>query len=220
MQGVGKITILNVIPLAALRRVLGSILAVLQANHPGFFERMEGYCETRFLIDPVDIPFAFTFLPDPLNASIEPSWDAGDDNWDVRVTGRLNDLVDLFEGEVDGDALFFSRAITVEGDTSAVLALRNAIDSEEIKLVSEIAARFGPFGAPIRIAGENAPRLLARSHDFVEGLRARILKPVVEPLKQNNQSLREELERLKSELASVRAGGRSRVKSKKPHAQA
>jgi len=41
-------------------------------------------------------------------------------------------MIELLEGRADGDALFFSRTLTVEGDMEAVVALRNAIDGSEI----------------------------------------------------------------------------------------
>jgi len=48
-------------------------------------------------------------------------------------------------GTWDGDALFFSRDLMIEGDTSAALALRNAIDDAELDLSVEIAGLGGPF---------------------------------------------------------------------------
>jgi predicted lipid carrier protein YhbT len=37
----------------------------------------------------------------------------------------------LLEGKLDGDALFFSRDLVVDGDTEAVVMLRNIIDGAE-----------------------------------------------------------------------------------------
>ena len=60
-------------------------------------------------------------------------------------------------GAFDGDALFFSRDLIIEGDTEAVLALRNAIDNEEIDLAAEVTALFGPLE---RLVETPARRLL------------------------------------------------------------
>ena len=54
-------------------------------------------------------------------------------------------LREVLEGRLDGDALFFSRDLAIEGDTAAVVALRNAIDNEELDLVSEAMALLGPL---------------------------------------------------------------------------
>ena len=76
-------------------------------------------------------------------------------HWDARIAGPLAALIGLVHGAYDGDALFFSRDLVIEGDTAAVLALRNAIDNEEL----DLAAR---DDAPVRSAGE-ARRRRARA---------------------------------------------------------
>lgn len=52
----------------------------------------------------------------------------------------------LIDGSYDGDALFFSRDLVVEGDIEAVIALRNAIDDAGVDLVADTAALLGPLG--------------------------------------------------------------------------
>jgi predicted lipid carrier protein YhbT len=79
-------------------------------------------------------------------------------------------LVDLLEGGLDGDALFFSRDIEIEGDTGAVLALRNAVESEEIVLFEEFAGALGPFGAPVRLVGERGPDAVAAARSALNRL--------------------------------------------------
>lgn len=54
-------------------------------------------------------------------------------------------LIGLIDGSYDGDALFFSRDLVVEGDVEAVLALRNAIDDAGVDLVTDTAAMLGPL---------------------------------------------------------------------------
>ena len=39
----------------------------------------------------------------------------------------------LLDGTLDGDALFFSRIISISGRTEAVLALRNTIEDAELR---------------------------------------------------------------------------------------
>jgi O2-independent ubiquinone biosynthesis accessory factor UbiT len=53
------------------------------------------------------------------------------------LAGGLAALLGLVYGAFDGDALFFSRDLVVEGDTGAMLALRNAIDNAEFDLAVE-----------------------------------------------------------------------------------
>lgn len=59
-------------------------------------------------------------------------------------------LLALLEGKLDGDALFFSRDITVTGDMEAMLALRNALDDCNIDLPSDLGTSAGPFAPMVR----------------------------------------------------------------------
>jgi predicted lipid carrier protein YhbT len=80
---------------------------------------------------------------------------------DARIAGPLSAFLAMMHGAEDGDALFFSRDLTVEGDTAAVLALRNAMDDAELDLTEELAALAGPLGgaaAPDAGAGRNGDR--------------------------------------------------------------
>ncbi|NEW89604.1 sterol-binding protein, partial [Rhodopseudomonas sp. WA056] len=55
----------------------------------------------------------------------------------------------MTDGSYDGDALFFSRDIEIDGDMEAVVALRNAIDDSRVDFLKESVAWFGPLAAPI-----------------------------------------------------------------------
>lgn len=135
---------LRPLPLAPLQLPLGLLLRRLARHHPGMFARLGEHASRRFGIDPTDLPFAFILAPDPRRAALSvvrrlPA------RLDVRIAGPLGALVGLVDGDLDGDALFFSRDLAVEGDVEAVLALRNAIDDAGIDLVDEIASLLGPL---------------------------------------------------------------------------
>lgn len=49
----------------------------------------------------------------------------------------------MVDGRYDGDALFFTRDLRVEGDTEAIVCLRNALDDVEGSVADDIAAFFG-----------------------------------------------------------------------------
>ena len=166
---------LTELPLAALQRALGAALALVARNHPRLFERLEGYWDARFVIDPVDLPVVFLLCPDPARPRLTAAWSRNGFNATATVSGRMLRLIDLLEGELDGDALFFSRDIEIEGDTGAILALRNAIESEEIVLFRELAAALGPFGAPVRIVGERGPDAVAAARGALNRLSTLVL---------------------------------------------
>ncbi len=109
------------------------------------FARLGVQSEKIFLIDPTDLPLAFVLAPKPEAPRLDLVRRENASRWDARIAGPLAALLGLVHGVFDGDALFFSRDLTIEGDTEAVLALRNAIDNEEIDLVAEAAGLFGPL---------------------------------------------------------------------------
>ncbi|MDO5706141.1 MAG: sterol-binding protein [Paracoccus sp. (in: a-proteobacteria)] len=65
---------------------------------------------------------------------------------DARIAGPVG----MLHGRCDGDALLFSRDLTSEGDTEAVLALRNALDDAGLDLSEELAQMSGPLATPLR----------------------------------------------------------------------
>ena len=103
--------------------------------------------EKRFGIKPTDLPFAFVLEPRPKSPKIVAVRNLPHDI-PVRIAGPLAGLLGLIDGSYDGDALFFSRDLTVEGDVEAVVALRNAIDSEDVDFVADTATLLGPL-APL-----------------------------------------------------------------------
>lgn len=58
-------------------------------------------------------------------------------------------LLGMIDGRYDGDALFFTRDLIVEGDTEAVVCLRNALDDVEGNVADDVATFFGAVGKRI-----------------------------------------------------------------------
>ncbi len=133
-------------PLALLRPVFQQLIAGMLDRHGQMFERLGEYGETTFLIDPVDMPVVFLLKPHPLRPRLTPHGRDEALAWEAAIRGPLSKFITMVQGEEDGDALFFSREIVIEGDTEAVLALRNAFDDADIDLVEEIEAMLGPAG--------------------------------------------------------------------------
>jgi len=87
----------------------------------------------------------------------------------VRISGPLSAFLGMMHGAYDGDALFFSRDLTVEGDTEAALALRNAIDDAELDLAAELQTLAGPLRAPLAAVLTAAERRTGVALHRVEG---------------------------------------------------
>jgi len=137
------------LPLAPLQPILSRIMTGMVRRHPDVFERLSGVAEPRYLIDPVDLPFCFLLVLDEAAPTLKAVRDAGSEDVAARIRGPLQSLVDLLEGKSDGDALFFSRTLVVEGNTEAVVALRNALDGCEINLLSDLLQEAGPLAGPV-----------------------------------------------------------------------
>jgi O2-independent ubiquinone biosynthesis accessory factor UbiT len=142
-------TVLRLAPLSPLSFVAAKLAESLGRRHPALVARLGEQVDKIFLIDPTDLPLAFLLSPRPDAPRLEAVRREAAGAWNARIAGPLAALIGLVHGAYDGDALFFSRDLVIEGDTEAVLALRNAIDNEEIDLASEIAALLGPFEASV-----------------------------------------------------------------------
>lgn len=167
------------LPAVLLQPALDAAMAAFHRRHPDVFERLSGLDHPVFLIDPVDLPLVFILRPDPRAPRLSAARHAESASVDAVIRGPLLRLIDLLEGRIDGDALFFSRELTIEGDTEAVVALRNAVDGAEIDLVGDVLSRLGPLARPARRAAGLATALLARAAEDLETLRAAIIAPAM-----------------------------------------
>jgi predicted lipid carrier protein YhbT len=145
--------LLRPLPLFPLRLALGRVVSRLAAERPAIFRRLGNHADKVYLIDAVDLPFVFRLRPCAERPSLDLCRRTAAGPWEARIAGPLAALLGMIHGSFDGDALFFSRDIVIEGDTEAVLALRNALDDAEIDLLSEAAGLFGPAGGVVERAG-------------------------------------------------------------------
>jgi predicted lipid carrier protein YhbT len=107
-------------------------LRSLARRRPAVFDRLGDHRAARFLIDPVDLPFAFLMIPDGESAVVRVVSKDETLPSDVTIRGPILMLLGLLDGTFDGDALFFHRTVSVSGQTEAIVALRNAIEDAEL----------------------------------------------------------------------------------------
>ncbi|PTM42100.1 SCP2 sterol-binding domain-containing protein [Bosea sp. 124] len=136
---------LRPLPLAPLQPALALMLRRIGQSHPGLHGRLGEHASKRFGIDPTDLPFGFVLEPRPQRPSVQAVRTLPK-RLDARISGPLSALIGMAEGSLDGDALFFSRMLVVEGDVEAVLALRNAIDDARLDLGALLFGGLGPLG--------------------------------------------------------------------------
>ena len=144
------------LPLTPVSILLTRLARRVAARHPNLFGRMGEYGGASFELDMTDQPFVLILdlangMPTMKARRRGPARSAA-----AAIRGPISGFLGMMHGTWDGDALFFSRDLSVEGDTSAVLALRNAIDDAELDLVEEIGL------------GETSRALLRRAFGTVE----------------------------------------------------
>jgi predicted lipid carrier protein YhbT len=140
------------VPLALLQPILNRIAIHVARSHPELFARLEAHTSTRFLIDPIDLPFVLLLRPDAAAPHLQAYRRYERIRHDACIAGTFFDLLDMIEGSADGDALFFSRHLRVTGDTQAVVTLRNALDDLEGNLVEVVLSALGPLQKPASLA--------------------------------------------------------------------
>ena len=166
------------LPPAMLQPFLNAAMTMMCRRHPGLFDRLAGLGDATFLIDPIDLPFGFLLRPSPPPSLVAVAKEAPTKTPTATVRSSLSTLIRLLEGKLDGDAVFFSRDLVVEGNTEAVVTLRNAIDGAGIDLLEDLLSELGPLAGPAgRLAG-GAIAVLSRINRDIGFLGRAFLAPI------------------------------------------
>lgn len=188
----------KLVPRAAVQSLATAVMAAVHRRYPDLHGRMRDSGDFSFLIDPADFPFRFLlrFEEDAPRIAV---LDAAEDDVeaDAAIRGRVSDLIGVLQGEADGDALFFSRSLIVEGNMEATLALRNAIENAEI----DLSAMFGPFGGAARAGTRAVDALAGRAARDLRAVRSMLLGPVERECERNKL----EIAKLHRQVALLRA---------------
>ena len=144
--------LLTPVPLALLQPIFARIATHVAQSRPELFNRLGPHAGKRFLIDPIDLPFVLVLTPEPERPHMTAYRRYQRPAHDAAIAGTFFNLLDMIDGSLDGDALFFSRDLRVSGDTEAVVALRNALDDFEGSALDSVVGSFGPLSAPAAMA--------------------------------------------------------------------
>lgn len=119
---------LNRLPRPLIDRLLARLTRALGTRHPALTNRLAGLDPFVVAVYATDLDFDLEMCWDGTSLTLARSTHAAG----ARVSGPAALLLELVAGRVDGDALFFSGQLTVEGRTDLVVGLRNALDGEDI----------------------------------------------------------------------------------------
>lgn len=144
--------LLSPVPLALLQPILSRVARHVTQSRPELFNRLGIHAGKRFLIDPIDLPFVLVLTPEPDLPHMTAHRRHERPTHDAAIAGTFFNLLDLIDGSLDGDAMFFSRDLRVSGDTEAVVALRNALDDFEGSALDSVIGSFGALSGPAAFA--------------------------------------------------------------------
>jgi predicted lipid carrier protein YhbT len=108
-------------------------------KHPRVFNKIY-QSNYSFLINAYDLPINFYLVPHNKNPILKAIHKNEIIKVDATIKGSLLNLLKMFEGTLDGDAAFFSKDIIIEGSTAASVALRNAIDGEDMNIIEDLSS--------------------------------------------------------------------------------
>ncbi|WP_417453098.1 ubiquinone anaerobic biosynthesis accessory factor UbiT [Kiloniella sp.] len=152
------------VPAFSLKPVAKYALARMKKLYPEIFSRLAILENVNFLINPTDLHCRFYLSVKERETHIDILGnDAEPPEAQATISGSMVDLLKLMEGRVDGDALFFSRTLNIEGDTEAVLTLRNAVDSADVRLVDVL-------GGPVPFIKPGFTKFFSKMNSFGESL--------------------------------------------------
>ncbi|KAA5606986.1 SCP2 sterol-binding domain-containing protein [Roseospira marina] len=169
------------IPLSALRVVARPVMDGLIADlGPRLGDRLSGL-QGRLAIVPTGHPVAVVLDID--DGALELDLIEADTREAMgavaAVRAPLETLTAMLDTEgMDGDASFFARALTIEGDTSLVMALRYALEDAGAGIDDITNAMPWPFGAALPHAMRFGQRVHAAASRDLATIQDAILAPV------------------------------------------
>jgi O2-independent ubiquinone biosynthesis accessory factor UbiT len=126
--------LLRPVPDVVLNKGLAWALRRVLVAHPDIFNRLPENSRGIVVVSLTDLHLDLALDLSPTTPSLRVVTDEDRLTAIAGISGPLQTLIDLMEGRVDGDALFFSRALRFEGDTEIVVALRNTLDGIDIQI--------------------------------------------------------------------------------------
>lgn len=139
-------------PTFLVARICHQAMATMHHRYRPVFERIAEQEAFALLISPTDLDLQFYLKIDADHPELRPARHGEEETIAAQISGPLPALLELLQGSSDGDALFFSRTLRIEGRTELVVALRNALDGESIDLRSAVAESFGVMGPAAKVA--------------------------------------------------------------------
>ncbi|MCY0150509.1 SCP2 sterol-binding domain-containing protein [Hoeflea sp. G2-23] len=147
---IGKIT--APLPLFPIQSILRRMVREVARQRPELFERLGPHIHSTYVIDVAELSFVLRLRPDPDAPGLTAHRRTEQLDPDATIAGPFSALFDVMDGTADSDALFFSRDISISGNTEAAVCLRSALDDLEGSIIEDLVHMSGPLYAPLRFA--------------------------------------------------------------------
>ncbi len=188
------------IPAFSFKPVVKHVLDRMKKLYPEIFSRLAILENTNFLIRPTDLHYSFHLSVQEGETHVEVRDNSTEHpEFQAVISGPMLDLIRLLEGRVDGDALFFSRTLNIEGDTEAVLTLRNAVDSADVSLVDVM-------GGPVAFMKPGFDKMLSKIGSVFEQLErdfVTVQQSILLPAARHMREVDEELDRMENRMMKM-----------------
>ncbi|WP_103225613.1 ubiquinone anaerobic biosynthesis accessory factor UbiT [Roseibium marinum] len=155
-------TFVEPLPRSPIEALLSVFTRRLVARRPDLLRRLGAIVHVPIAIVPDDMPHAFLLSLNADNSRVSICEKSEIDDAEAVIRAPFLVLLGLLDGTYDGDALFFSRDLRIEGRTEYVLALRNTL--EEANLTS--GEFFGLTGVSARWVDDITRSLLAQARSL------------------------------------------------------
>lgn len=179
----------NYIPCELMQPIANAAFDNIMIKHGQAFDLLKDFKEPIFLINPTDFPLFFKLKPYGTDSYLKIyKTKEGVGEFSAEISGKSNKLIELLEGKVDGDSLFFSRELVISGDTQAVVAFRNAIENTQIDVLNDFLSN---FDALKEAAMGSALVVGSKISSHLDNLRSFILEPALDKIDELNCKLEE-----------------------------
>lgn len=178
-----------------LQIFLNRTLSNLQNHNRGVSDRLSEFYGKRLLIEFLDLPFDLVLnIHQSLTVQIVPHTTAQNCGAFATVRSEFYPLWQLFQGKADGDALFFSRDLSIQGNTELIVALRNALDGVQIDWVRDVVDPPKILSPLFKKAFHAGERVSEHFHEDLSRLQNTLLSPIhkqLDKLAQTEEQLTE-----------------------------
>jgi len=125
-------TLIAPLPRVPLETFLSVFTRRLVTRRPDLLRRLGAVVHVPIAIVPEDLPHAFLLSLDAFDSKVTICGKSEIGDAQAVIRAPLLVLLGLLDGTYDGDAMFFSRDLRIEGKTEYVLALRNTLEEADL----------------------------------------------------------------------------------------